>query len=71
VVVVECLGPAASLVGAQADTGFKVEVEKRGPQRVEVEFDGQGEKDQQESKVRAHCANGVPVFEVDSNSDDD
>lgn len=67
-VVAECRGAAAGLIGAQADSGFVVEVKDRGPEHVDVEFEGQGDS-QQESRVRAECVDGVPLFEVDTDTD--
>jgi hypothetical protein len=64
-VVVQCTGGVALLGGAQADSGFSVEVKESGPRRVEVEFEGTGENDAK-SRVRATCAGGTPVFETDT-----
>ncbi len=52
-----------SLAGVVAWTGYRVEVDDRGPDRVEVEFEG-SDSDHR-ARVRAACADGVPVFEVD------
>ncbi len=62
-VSVECLGRAISLVAAQADAGFVVEVNKRGPDEVDVAFEGQGEEGR-ETEVSAVCRSAVPTFEV-------
>ena len=67
-VSVECRGARISLVAAQADAGFRVEVGKRGPEEVEVKFDGQGEEER-ETEVHAHCSGGTPVFEVRTDND--
>ena len=60
---VVCTASAASLAGVVAWTGYGVEVEDRGPDRVEVEFEG-SDSDQR-ARVRATCAQGAPVFEID------
>ena len=60
---VVCTASAASLAGVVAWTGYRVEVDDRGPDRVEVEFEG-SDSDHR-ARVRAACADGVPVFEVD------
>ena len=62
-VSVECRGAAVSLVAAQADAGFAVEVEERGPEEVKVVFEGQGEEGS-ETEVVAMCRAGVPAFEA-------
>jgi len=65
VVVVVCRGAAAELGQALPDNGFSVEVDDTGPDRVEVEFEGQGDNDAK-TRVRARCVNGEPTFEVDA-----
>jgi hypothetical protein len=65
-VQVSCTGTAASLVYAQPDDGFTVEVHERGPDRVEVRFEGRDDESDNESRVRAACVAGVPAFEVDT-----
>jgi cytoskeletal protein RodZ len=65
VVTVQCRGAAVSLVGAQPSAdGYAVDVEDRGPERVEVELQQAGE-DGAETRVRARCAGGSPVFDVE------
>ncbi len=64
-VTVECRGTTIALVGSSADAGFVVDPGSRGPAEVDVTFEGQGEEGR-ETRVRAHCAQGVPVFEVDA-----
>lgn len=64
-VSVTCRGNAVSLHSAQPDPGFTIEIHDRGPERVEVRFEGRDEESESESQVRARCAGGVPVFEVD------
>lgn len=63
-VTVECRGSSASLVSAIPDSGFGVEVDDRGPDRVEVEFEGRGEIDAR-SRIRSSCVGGAPTFETD------
>lgn len=58
-----CQRSAISLDGAQADVGFTVEVEDRGPERLRVHFEGQGEEGR-ETEVEAQCVDGVPDFTV-------
>jgi hypothetical protein len=38
-----------------------MEIDKRGPDEVRVEFS----RDDRETRVEARCAAGVPTFEVD------
>lgn len=67
-VTVECDGSDISLVASSADTGFVVEPEKQGPDEVRVSFEGQGEEGR-ETRLRAHCEDGTPVFEADTEGD--
>jgi hypothetical protein len=46
-----------------------VEVKDRGPERVEAEFEGRGEQEGAETRVRAECVSGVPEFEERAESD--
>ena len=50
--------------GGQPDNGYRIEVDKRGPDEVRVEFEGQGDSDGR-TEVRAECQGGVPVFDVE------
>jgi len=65
-VVAECTGNRIRLVAAQPDGGFAVEVGNRGPEEVEVKFDGRGDEER-ESEVHAVCAGGTPRFSAESN----
>jgi len=65
-VAVTCRGTSVSLDSAQPDSGFTIEVHERGPQRVEVRFEGRDDESDDKSRVRAGCAGGLPVFEVDT-----
>lgn len=70
VVTVECRGGAIALVGAYPSAdGYVVEVKDRGPDRVEVEFEGRSEQEGAETRVRAECGAGGPVLEVDQERD--
>jgi hypothetical protein len=55
-VSVSCVGPTISLVYAAPQDGWRVEIEKRGPDRVEVDLQREG----QGTKLEATCANGLP-----------
>jgi|LULE01.1.fsa_nt_gb hypothetical protein len=69
-ITVECRGSAVSLVGAYPSAdGWVVEVKDRGPERVEAEFEGRGEQEGAETRVRAECVSGVPEFEERAESD--
>lgn len=70
VVTVECRGGAIALLGAYPSAdGYVVEVKDRGPDRVEVEFEGRSEQEGAETRVRAECGAGGPVLEVDQERD--
>lgn len=67
VVTTRCTGTVIELSGASASAdGYTVEVKERGPQRVEVEFEGRGEDTVEDTRVRARCVDGTPVYQVDS-----
>jgi hypothetical protein len=68
-VVASCSGPAVSLVAAQPDSGYSVEVSDRGPRRLEVEFESGDGEDERRSRVRASCSAGAPRFEVETDRD--
>lgn len=57
----ECRGSRISLQAAQADAGFAVQVDERGPEEVHVHFEGR-EDEGRESEVEGRCRDGVPVF---------
>lgn len=63
-VVVQCVGATISLVGAQPYGGYGIEVDARGPSRVEVEFERADDSDSRR-RVRATCLDGLPRFEID------
>ena len=54
----ECRGLAVSLTGATPHSGYAVEVDDTGPDRVRVEF----ETDETRIRVEAECVGGAPVF---------
>lgn len=62
VVTTECSGARIRLVAAQPDSGYRVEVDDRGPDRVRVELErNDGER---EVRVEATCASGQPDYRV-------
>jgi len=65
-VVVSCSGGSMTLDSVQPDPGFAVEVEKRGPREVEVQFEGREDESENETKVKASCVAGTPIFEVET-----
>jgi hypothetical protein len=65
IVIAECRGSAISLKGAQPASGWSVEVDDTGPDRVRVEF----ESGDARTRVEARCAGGAPEFEVDVDPD--
>ena len=71
--VAECAGSVISLVSASADTGFRAEVGNRGPEELEVEFEGREDESGKHAKVRGECAGGTPRFtsEVESEGAED
>jgi len=67
ILVVECTGSTIRLVGTQPDSGFHVEVDERGPDRVRVQFESLAEGGP-DTDVRSECRGGTPVFsEQDDN----
>lgn len=56
VVAASCTGSAISLLYATPSDGWRVKIEKRGPDSISVEFDN----GDHESKVRGSCVAGVP-----------
>lgn len=59
-VTVACQGGTASLAGATAYAGWRVEVDSRGPREVSVKFEA-GER---EVEVEARCTRGRADFAV-------
>jgi hypothetical protein len=67
-VVAECSGSRISLVAAQPDAGFAVEVGGRGPGEVEVSFHGRGDEER-ETQVKGVCVGGTPRFSAEYEHD--
>lgn len=65
VVTTRCNGSRISLVRAlpSAD-GYVVEVKDRGPDEVDVEFEGRGDETVPETRVRARCVDGTPRYDA-------
>lgn len=61
-VTAQCIGPRVSLVAAQPSSGFAVEVDERGPERLVVQFEGRSDGQEGQSVVRAVCVGGAPSF---------
>lgn len=68
--VVSCDGSRISLVAAQPDAGFKVEVGHEGSVRIEAEFEGREDQDGEGSHVRSECVSGVPEFDVETRGEE-
>ena len=62
-----CQAQAISLVYASPQDGWRVEIEKRGPDRVEVDFLSVG----QGTKLKATCVNGIPQATTEDNEGGD
>lgn len=62
VVVAECRGSSIRLVGAYPNSGWSVQVEERGPQRLAVRFEGND--DQGETGLGARCVQGAPAYDA-------
>lgn len=70
-VVAQCRGATMSLVAAQPDAGYAVDVGERGPETLEVEFDGRGDNSGKRTRVEARCMAGVPQFNASSDESDE
>lgn len=69
-VTAECRGSAISLVGVNPSAdGYAVEVNNRGPEELEIHFEGRGDEDGKETELRAECRGGVPAFDVSVGDD--
>ncbi len=62
-VIASCRRSSISLVSSSADLGFRVEIGSRGPEELELAFEGQGEEGR-ETTVKARCLAGTPEFDV-------
>jgi hypothetical protein len=58
--VVACRGGSITFGGAHANPGWSLEVDDRGPEEVQVEFESSGEAD--DVRVEATCVGGQPQF---------
>lgn len=67
-VSVRCIGATIQLRIAQPSNGWRVEVEKSGPEEVKVGFQLGDHEDAGQTHVDAICSAGTPVFRVE-NSD--
>ena len=66
----ECRGSAISLVGVNpSPDGYVAEVDDRGPEKLEVHFEGRGDQDGKETEINAECQGGVPVFDASVSND--
>ena len=61
-VAARCRGAVVSLVAAQPDPGFAVEVGDRGPDALEVKFEGREDEGGRQTELHAGCVAGVPRF---------
>lgn len=64
-VVVACTDARVELRSATPSDDWRVQVDKRGPEEVEVDFERTGEAEG-EVKVDARCRDGVPRFSVET-----
>ncbi|MET1059001.1 MAG: hypothetical protein ABWX84_05365 [Nocardioides sp.] len=68
VVSAECRGAAVRLTGAVPSSGYGVEVDDTGPDRLRVEFEsGDGDR---RTRVEATCRAGLPVFTAEDKGQD-
>jgi len=65
-VSVRCTGSTIQLRIAQPDNGFRVEVEKAGPEEVHVIFRRGDDEGGVGAQVTAVCATGTPAFRVEN-----
>ncbi|MGV8909414.1 MAG: hypothetical protein ACOH1Y_10565 [Propionicimonas sp.] len=59
-VTARCSDERITLVAATPLDGFAVEVKDRGPEQLQLEFEREGST--KESRIRAVCVDGSPVF---------
>ncbi len=63
-VAAQCTGSVIRGAGAHPNSGWTIEVDDNGPDRVRVEFEtSDGDQD---VRVEAFCVDGVPTFQVDA-----
>ena len=65
-VSVRCTGATILLRFAQPDNGWRVEVDKSGPEEVEVSFRTGDDDAGSQTQVRALCETGTPAFRVEN-----
>ena len=61
-VTAECRGADIGFVAAQPDAGFAISARDKGPDTVEVAFEGREDENGRHSEVRGVCVGGVPRF---------
>jgi hypothetical protein len=66
VVTAECRAAAVSLVAAQPESGYAVDVEDRGPRRLVVVFEEHTGAGEAQVAVEAVCVRGRPAFSARS-----
>ena len=66
-VTVECNGANISLKGAQPNSGWSIDIDRRGPDQVRIDFESNdGER---RTRVQSQCVGGTPRFDVDQGDD--
>jgi len=65
-VSVRCTGATILLRFAQPDNGWRVEVDKSGPEEVEVSFRNGDDDAGSQTQVRALCETDTPAFRVEN-----
>lgn len=63
-VTASCRGEQVALESASPSNGWRVEVDERGPDRVEVTFEQQ-DSEESEVRVRVRCVGAQPRFRID------
>jgi hypothetical protein len=63
---VRCTGATMVLRIAQPDDGWRMEVDKSGPEEVGVRFQLSADNAGSGTRVTAVCSTGTPVFGVDN-----
>ena len=59
-VTVRCTGDTIALVSATAASGFSKEIDKSGPQEVDVKF--VNEQTDTEIEIQARCSHGIVTW---------
>lgn len=63
---VRCIGANLTLRAAQPDNGWQAEVDRSGPDKIEVSFRRGTDDTGSETRVTAVCTGGTPTFTVES-----